>query len=327
MTTDPRPRVLVTFGSKRGGTAEIAKVIADILRERGLAVDCTPAAAARDVATYDAVIVGGAPYARRWYREARRFVTHHALELRGRPVWMFSSGPLDTSANRATLPPVPRVAALMARVGARGHATFGGRLAPDAQGFVASAMAKTHAGDWRDWEEIREWALKIAHAVMSLPQVEIAAPVARPARRLLAGLCLAVGVTAIAGGIALVARPSGSLVHMPVSTLSHTPFSSFLIPGLLLLVVIGVGNMLAGALVLGDAPIANVAAFAGGAALLTWIVAQMLLLRTANVLQLGYFIVAVVIMAEAVRRHASTAPGLHKARSAGDHRQLARFVK
>ena len=38
----------------------------------------------------------------------------------------------------------------MERVGALGHATFGGRLPADARDFPASAMAKKHAGDWRN---------------------------------------------------------------------------------------------------------------------------------------------------------------------------------
>lgn len=53
----------------------------------------------------------------------------------------------------------------MQRVGAQGHATFGGRLARDARGFPASAMAKESAGDWRDAERIRAWAQGIAGAL------------------------------------------------------------------------------------------------------------------------------------------------------------------
>jgi menaquinone-dependent protoporphyrinogen oxidase len=81
-------RVLVAYGSKRGGTAEIAEAIAAAMRERGLEVDCRHAAEVSDVGAYDAVIAGGALYMFRWVREARRFVARHAHALRGRPVWM-----------------------------------------------------------------------------------------------------------------------------------------------------------------------------------------------------------------------------------------------
>jgi len=63
-------------------------------------------------------------------------------QLRRVPVWFFSSGPLDDCAERGTIPPTREVRALMDRVGAQGHVTFGGQLAPDARGFPASAMAK-----------------------------------------------------------------------------------------------------------------------------------------------------------------------------------------
>lgn len=299
--TAPVKRVLVAFGSKRGGTAEIAKAVADTLRSQGLIVDCIRAAEVRDVASYDAFVVGGALYSARWVREARRFVARNATTLRARPVWMFSSGPLDDSANRQVLRPVRNVAALMAHVGARGHATFGGRLASDATGFPAAAMAKTHAGDWRGWDQIKDWARDIVHALGTLPQ-PAAAPSPRPARGLLATACLVTAITALAGGAALVASPDGALVHMPTSTLSHSPFSTFLVPGLLLLLVVGITNVIAGWLVIRDRLSANAWAFTGGAALLGWILTEMVMLRTINVLQLVFFGISVAIMIDALRR-------------------------
>lgn len=294
-------RVLVAYGSKRGGTAEIAEVIAAAMRERGLEVDCRRAAEVHDVGVYDAVIAGGALYLFRWVREARRFISRHTAALRGRPVWMFSSGPLDDSAREHEVPPVRGVAALMKRAGARGHVTFGGRLAKDAKGFPASAMAKTHAGDWRAWDQIRAWARQTAGEIEALPR-PISAPAPAPARWPLAALCLLVGLTALGGGIALVAAPDGSLVHMPVSELAHSPFSSFLVPGLLLLLVIGVGSTVAGALVARRASSANLAVLAAGTALLVWISTEMVMLRTANLLQLAYLVVAIAMISEALRR-------------------------
>jgi menaquinone-dependent protoporphyrinogen oxidase len=157
--------VLVTYGSKRGGTAGIAEQLAAALAETGLEVQLAPAAEVQDVAPYDAVIVGGALYAYLWHRDAKRFVKRHADALQSRHVWFFSSGPLDTSARESVIPPVPGVRKLMERIGARGHVTFGGRLSADAKGFIARAMAKEHAGDWRDPSHIREWALEVARAL------------------------------------------------------------------------------------------------------------------------------------------------------------------
>lgn len=43
------------------------------------------------------------------------------------------------------------------------------------------------------------------------------------------------GLQGLAGGVAFILAPDGSLLQMPLSHLRNTPFSSLLIPGLLLL--------------------------------------------------------------------------------------------
>ena len=155
-------RVLVTYGSARGGTEGLAEMVTRGLREEGLTVDLLPADQVHGLDGYDAVIVGGALYAGRWHKAARRFVKRLTSELKHRPVYFFASGPLDDSASRTHIPPVRGVRALMGRVGARDHVTFGGRLTSDAKGFPASAMAKKRAGDWRDAAQVRAWAGSIA---------------------------------------------------------------------------------------------------------------------------------------------------------------------
>ncbi|MCZ7525299.1 MAG: flavodoxin domain-containing protein [Acidimicrobiia bacterium] len=155
-------RVLVAYGSKRHGTEGIAETVGETLARRGFDVDVRPAPEVRSVDGYDAVLVGGALYANRWHRSARRLVKRHARALRERPVWLFSSGPLDDSASKGEIPPTRQVARLMSRAGARGHVTFGGRLEADAKGFPASSMAGDMAGDWRDEAQIRAWAGAVA---------------------------------------------------------------------------------------------------------------------------------------------------------------------
>ena len=120
-------RVLVTWGSKRGGTAGIGTTLAEALRKNGLDVVAAPVAKAGSPAGFDAVIVGGALYAGLWHGGARRYVQRHLQRLRRVPTWLFSSGPLDDSAERGAIPATPQVAVLGERVGALGHATFGGR--------------------------------------------------------------------------------------------------------------------------------------------------------------------------------------------------------
>ncbi len=57
---------------------------------------------------------------------------------------------------------------------------------------------------------------------------------------LLLGFLVLQGIGGIFGGVAFVLAPDGDLLRIPTSYLEGTPFSDFLIPGLLLLTVLGV---------------------------------------------------------------------------------------
>lgn len=172
-------RVLVTWGSEHGGTAGIAGSVADELQALGFEVVAKPADEAPPPDQgFGAVIIGGALYANRWAAEARRFVHRYEKQLRSVPVWFFSSGPLDDSAERGVIPPTTQVAVLAERVGALGHMTFGGYLSADVKGFPAAAMAKEYAGDWRNPEQIRAWTREVAQA---LPAATPGRPVDHPA--------------------------------------------------------------------------------------------------------------------------------------------------
>lgn len=154
--------VLVTYGSSRGGTAGLADMVAAELRDRGLGVETLPAAQVRTLVPYDAVLVGAAIYVNRCHSDVRRFVRRNRRELRLMPTFFFSSGPLDDSATTDDIPPVHQVEKLMDMVGSIEHITFGGRLSPDADGFVAGAMARKMAGDWRDAAQVATWADRVA---------------------------------------------------------------------------------------------------------------------------------------------------------------------
>ena len=295
-------KVLVTYGSRRGSTAEIAQAIAAVLRTEGCQVDAVPAGQIEDLTGYDAIVVGGALYAQRWHRDARRWVARHAEELRARHVWMFSSGPIGDPATQGEPPAVRQVARLAARVNARGHKTFGGRLAPDAKGLIASAMAKRWAGDWRDWDAIRSWSVQIAHELAIAPRPVVAAPPPHM-HRWLVGLLSLVAMTAIGGGAALVAAPDGSIIHMSTTALVHSPFATYFVPGLLLL-GLGLVHAVAARIVSRDAETGRVAAFIAGAMLLVWIVTEMRMLRLVHPLHIFYLAISVVTLFEALAGHA-----------------------
>lgn len=179
-------RILVAFASRHGGTEGIADAVAAALRETAVAAEngaaegaLSPAAHhlvdvlgvgdVEDVTGYDAVIVGSAVYVGRWMDSARRFVLAHASALRNRPVWLFSSGPVGDPAVPDT--EAADAAELAELVDAQGTRTFAGRLRPAGLSLPERARIRdVHAaeGDYRDWEEIREWAVDVAEA---LPRV------------------------------------------------------------------------------------------------------------------------------------------------------------
>ncbi|WP_428263563.1 flavodoxin domain-containing protein [Haliangium sp.] len=300
-------RILITYGSKRGGTHELARTVGDVLTASGHEVDLRSPHGLEDLGAWDAVIVGGAVYAGRWYRPARRFVQRHVDELRRMPVWLFSSGPIGAEVRDEDFLPTTQVRRLMKLVDARGHITFGGRLAPDPKGLIAQAMAKNgFAGDWRDFDQVRTWAHEVAATLDQLPARSVPVPAPhlgahRPIRRLLAGLCLFTGLTALAGGLELMMWHDGAAWLPPLDeSLRHTPFVSFFVPGLLLLAVVGVSNLIGGSMAVRRHRWAEYATFFGGAVITGWIVSEMLLMRTVHWLQLIYLVVGLVTMAAAL---------------------------
>lgn len=159
--------VLVAYASKMGSNAEIADAVVAVLREAGLEAEAVPARDVKDVEPYDAVILGSALYAAHWQREANRFVAKRREELAAKPVWLWSSGPLDWSLSVKNLPPTANVLEIMGEVPFRGHATFGGKLDP-ANPAIDEQILRTHpAGDFRDWNAIRAYAREIAAALLA----------------------------------------------------------------------------------------------------------------------------------------------------------------
>lgn len=155
--------VLVAYGTTNGSTAQIAEAVAQVLAKEGLTAEALPAGSAGDVTRYDAVVVGGGLYAGRWHKDARRFVRRNRRALAGRPLWLFSSGPLDASASEKDIPPVPGVRRAMNRLDVREHVTFGGCLQEGAKGRMARMLVRNgRGGDYRDFPAIEAWAARIA---------------------------------------------------------------------------------------------------------------------------------------------------------------------
>ncbi|MBB5638398.1 hypothetical protein HDE68_004327 [Pedobacter cryoconitis] len=66
----------------------------------------------------------------------------------------------------------------------------------------------------------------------------------KAARNILLSLLAFLGFGAIGGGGALIVSPTGTLIGMPPSILKNSPFHSFLIPGIILFALLGLGPLL-----------------------------------------------------------------------------------
>jgi len=169
-------RVLVAYATKNGSTAGIAEAIGDELRKMGLETDVRLAKEVRDLAPYGAVVLGSAIYFGRWRKEALRFGSRHAGEFRGRPVWLFDSGPLNASPDEGKNEPVKAAEELVRQIGARGRVTFGGKLMPEDAGLAMRRLMESGKagsyGDFRNFDRIRGWARAIGAELQGAKPVE-----------------------------------------------------------------------------------------------------------------------------------------------------------
>ena len=104
-----------------------------------------------------------------------------------------------------------------------------------------------------------------------------------------------IGVTAIAGGFRLVSNPNGTL-DIPIEWLNNSPFTSYLIPGLVLLVVIGFGNVLASIVSFLKMRCAGGIAIILGTFLILFMTIEVWFLGLRNFLQPLYFILGAIVL-------------------------------
>jgi menaquinone-dependent protoporphyrinogen oxidase len=159
-------KVLVTVASRHGATGEIGEVLAGVLRDAGHDVESLAPELVTNVRHYDAVVVGSAVYTGRWLEPARRLAQRHQADLRERPIWLFSSGPIGEPLAPSEEP--GDGVTFRRELGAREHRVFPGKLSPEYLGWVErtiTSMVKAPNGDFRDWDEIRAWGDEIASAL------------------------------------------------------------------------------------------------------------------------------------------------------------------
>lgn len=129
-----------------------------------------------------------------------------------------------------------------------------------------------------------------ASSVRSIPRPEM-----NPAGRSAVGLLILLGIGALAGGVALVCKPDGSFMQIPLSMLSGSPFPDFFVPGLILGGLFGLGSFAVAALGLRRWHVAPFLAFAIGCGQMIWIVVEVAIIKGISILQPIFFGIGLAI--------------------------------
>jgi hypothetical protein len=111
--------------------------------------------------------------------------------------------------------------------------------------------------------------------------------------RFLFALHVFVGIGAMAGGLAAITNPLNPL-GIPVSALKNSPFNDFLIPGLILFIVIGLGNVMSAFLFHFKLNLQGYISSVFSWALVIWIIVQCIMLGGVNILHIIYFVIGLI---------------------------------
>ena len=103
-------------------------------------------------------------------------------------------------------------------------------------------------------------------------------------------------VSALFGGYMLIGDPTGGTLHMPVDMMKSGPFNNYLIPGITLFTVLGVGSLLVLVMLIFNVRYHARAVFLEGLATVAWIVTQMIIVQDIVLLQIVYLSVGAVLV-------------------------------
>ena len=111
--------------------------------------------------------------------------------------------------------------------------------------------------------------------------------------KILFALHLVVGIGALAGGLAAITNPNNPL-GAPTSMLKNSPFTNFLIPGILLFTIIGLGNILSSLTLYFKSKFQGYISSTFTFALVIWIIVQCVMLRDVVFLHVLFFIIGLL---------------------------------
>lgn len=113
-------------------------------------------------------------------------------------------------------------------------------------------------------------------------------------QKILIGLNLIIGLGGVVGGFLALSSNARASAGISETLLKNSPFTTFLIPGLFLLCIIGVGNLLVGYTSIKAKPSFAYLDCVIGVILCLWIVAQCMMLLSILPLHIIFFLLGLV---------------------------------
>jgi menaquinone-dependent protoporphyrinogen oxidase len=161
-------RILVTYASRTGSTAEVAEAIGKTLSKGGMQVDVISMNEVKDLSHYQAVVAGSAIRGSKWLPEAVQFMQTHRTVLAQKRFAMFTVciTMAMKNAENYRLGVMGWVAPVRAMVKPLSEGLFAGMLDFGKLPMnwdtlmlrLTVALGIFPRGDHRDWNAVRSWA-------------------------------------------------------------------------------------------------------------------------------------------------------------------------
>ncbi len=166
-------RVLTVYASAHGSTAEVARFIADVWQKRNIETDVSPVGSAPSIRAYDAVVLGSAVHNGLLLPEMASFLrrSHEDLARKALYLWLNCLRVIEPEGYvYVTNNYLPNI--LDRKLSFRKIGLFAGKvdLAMIDENerwtltfrYDGRENLKRLAGDFRNWDRIRDWAEQIA---------------------------------------------------------------------------------------------------------------------------------------------------------------------
>lgn len=156
-------KILITYASKHGSTAEIAEKIHSLVESNKLVCEIMPVDEVDDVSSYEVIILGSAVYIGQWRKSTIDFLKKNTHQLKNKKVWLFSTGPTGKGDPVELLKGWRYPDGLkdtIDRIQPEDITVFHGMLDESKLNTLEKMtikMVKAPLGDYRDWQMIEDW--------------------------------------------------------------------------------------------------------------------------------------------------------------------------